>query len=344
VTRLLLSADPPLPVPPSLYGGVERVVADLVGLLRQRGHEVALVAHRDSAAPADTHFAWPTTGEGGWRDLCANLGLLDRAIAGFRPDLVHSFSRLAYLGRHLVSARPKVMSYQRLPTPRTVRAAAALGRGSLTFTGCSEFICARGLASGGRWIAVPNCIDPARYAFVAAVPDDAPLVFLSRIEEIKGAHSAIHIARRSARRLVLAGNRPAGSIHERYFDERIAPEIDGREVEYVGPVDDVAKGALLGRAAALLLPLAWDEPFGIVMIEALACGTPVVVFRRGAAPEIVRDGIDGFVVNGVDAAVKAVAGIGRLQRLACREGVVARFGVDVVADRYEAVYRAALGG
>jgi glycosyltransferase involved in cell wall biosynthesis len=336
--RILLTADPMLPVPPTLYGGIERVIDDMLGALRARGHSVALLAHRDSTAAADARFSWPNIA-GGFRDHVANAQCFSHAVRTFEPQLVHSFSRLAYFGTHLFGRLPLLMSYQRLPTARTVRWAARLGSRSLQFTGCSEYIAALGRRAGGTWQAIPNCVDARRYTPVTAVPADAPLVFLSRLDRIKGAHTAIAIARRSKRRLTIAGNRAESGAEAEYFEREIAPHLDGDSVRYIGPVDDAAKNALLGQAAAMLLPIEWDEPFGIVMIEAMACGTPVIAFDRGAVREVVRDGIDGFVVPDADAAVAAVARLPSVARTDCRARIEATFDVPRVTDRYEALYR-----
>ena len=148
-----------------------------------------------------------------------------------------------------------------------------------------------------------NCVDAAIYTAVTAVPDDAPLAFLGRIERIKGTHTALQIARAAGRRLVIAGN----VADPGYFLAEIEPHIDGDLVSYIGEVDDGEKNRLLGHAAAMLMPIEWEEPFGIVMAEAFACGTPVIGFARGSVPEVVREGVNGFVVNTVDDAVRAVA-------------------------------------
>jgi len=337
--RLLITADPMLPVPPVLYGGIERVVAELVGALRRRGHLVGVLAHRDSTVPADARHAWPNDLRSGSLDHLANLRTLARTTRDFGPDVVHSFSRLAYLGALLTSRRPKLMSYQRHPTPHTVRWAARFAGGSLLFTGCSEFIAGLGRRAGGRWVAIPNCVNTSRYRFIDRVPKDAPLVFLSRVERIKGPHHAIAIARRAGRRLVIAGNRAPAGPEAEYFDRAIAPHVDGDTVRYAGAVDDEQKSEFLGNSAALLLPIEWDEPFGIVMIEAMACGTPVVAFARGAVPEVVRDGIDGFVVESLDAAVSAVGRLADIDRARCRERVQRTFDVEPVTDAYERAYR-----
>src|SRR5206468_12466033 len=128
--------------------------------------------------------------------------------------------------------------------------------------------------------------------------------------EIKGPHLAIEVARRTGRRLILAGNISQG--HESFFEQQVKPFIDGDRVRYVGPVDDLEKNQLLGEAAALLMPILWDEPFGIVMAEALACGTPVIGFQRASVPEVVADGVSGFLVNDV---AQMAAAIDRLPEI-----------------------------
>jgi glycosyltransferase involved in cell wall biosynthesis len=168
---------------------------------------------------------------------------------------------------------------------------------------------------------------------------DAPLVFLGRLERFKGAHSAIEIARRSGRRLVIAGNKVSDGPEPDYFDREIAPHIDDLRVRYVGPVDDRQKNALLGDAAAFLMPIEWEEPFGIVMAEALACGTPVIGFARGSVPEVVRNGVNGFACRGVDDAVAAVSRIFEIDRAVVRRDCEARFSDTAIVDAYIALYR-----
>jgi glycosyltransferase involved in cell wall biosynthesis len=337
--RILLTADPELPVPPKTYGGIERIVADLARGLRRRGHFVGLAAHPDSSAEVERFYPWPASvSRGAWTTL-RNSRALRRAVIDFRPDVLHSFSRLMYLLPLLPTRLPKVMSYQRQPSPRTTRWARRLARGSLTFTGCSEHICRSGRRAGGRWEAIPNFVDPERYSFRSAVPADAPLVFLSRVEPIKGADLAIEVARRAGRRLVIAGNRFENGENGRYWGERIEPHLSRGVVEYVGPVDDRQKDELLGGAAAMLVPVQWEEPFGIVFAEALACGTPVISCPRGALPEIVRDGREGFLSESVEGLVEAVARLATIDRAACRERVEMTFSADVVVGRYEELYR-----
>jgi glycosyltransferase involved in cell wall biosynthesis len=339
--RILLTADPEIPVPPVTYGGIERIVADLVRGLRDRGHSVALVAQAGSTAKVDRFYPWAGSSSSGIWPTLRNGWRLLRAARDFRPDVVHSFSRLIYLLPLLPSRMPKVMSYQRPPSLRTTRRARRLSRGSLTFTGCSEHICRIGRSAGGRWEAIPNFVDPERYTFRPTVPGEAPLVFLSRIEAIKGTHLAIEIARRAGRRLVIAGNHADSGEHGRYWREQIEPHI-GRDVEYVGPVNDQRKNELLGSAVAMLVPVQWDEPFGIVFAEALACGTPVISCPRGALPEIVRSGSEGFLAETLDDLTAAVSRLSSIDRAACRDRVEKVFSARQVVRRYEDLYAAVL--
>lgn len=336
--RVLLTVDPELPVPPGKYGGIERIVDGLAVELRARGHAVALLAHPDSTCDVDALFPWPSLSSRGAGPSLANLRALSQAASAFEADLVHSFSRLLYLLPLLGSGVPRIMSYQRIPTRRTVRGSALLAGRSLTFTGCSDFICSLGRKGGGRWVRIHNFAPIQRYTFVEQVAADAPLIFLGRVERIKGAHTAIAVARRAGRRLIIAGNRPAGAEHERYWAAEIAPHL-GRDVEYIGPVDDEQKNALLGDCAALVAPIEWDEPFGIVFVEALACGTPVISCPRGALPEIVRQGVDGFLAESIDELTDCIGKLAWLDRRECRRRAEEHFSAAAAAGEYEGLYR-----
>jgi glycosyltransferase involved in cell wall biosynthesis len=336
--RILLTADPELPVPPVLYGGIERIVASLITEMRSRGHVVGLLAHPESSAEVDWQAGWPGAASQRWQDTLANMQAMSQAIENFKPDVVHSFSRIAYFGRHLLTRLPKVMSYQRDPSPRTTGWAARLAGKSLVFSGCSEHIAATGRKAGGRWEAIPNFIDPSKFTFVSSVPEEAPLVFLSRIEPIKGCHTAIAIAKASGRRLLIAGNRVESGSASGYWEQEIAPHLGKDGIEYVGTVNDAQKNALLVQAAAMVVPIEWEEPFGIVFAEALACGTPVISCPRGAVPEIVEEGVHGFLIRTVDEGARAVSRLGSLERGACRRRVEELFTAGIVARKYLALY------
>jgi glycosyltransferase involved in cell wall biosynthesis len=340
--RIVITADPYLPVPPRFYGGIERVVDLLVRGLATRGHEITLFAHRESSTAARL---WPygvpphTSGSARMREL-AQVG---RGLWSLRrsADVVHSFGRLAALAPVLpLRGLPKIQSYQRPVSWDGVRHAARLAGSSLHFTGCSTsmYAGAEARASNGRWRTIFNGVDMTRYTPVTRVASDAPLVFLGRLERIKGAHHAIAIARLARRRLIIAGNIVAEGPDGHYFDCEIAPHVDDDLVRYVGPVDDEQKNRVLGQAAALLMPIEWDEPFGIVMAEALACGTPVIGFPRGSVPEVIVDGMNGFHARGVDEAVASVAQLDRIDRAAVRGDAERRFGHDAIVGEYERLY------
>ncbi|MDP1569798.1 MAG: glycosyltransferase family 4 protein [Vicinamibacterales bacterium] len=341
--RLLITADPYLPVPPAYYGGIERVIALLVDGLVARGHEVTLLAHPGSRTPAELipygipphQGAMARTGE-----------LVQAAVVAWAArntvDLVHSFGRLAALAPLLPRRRlPKVQSYQRAVPWRGVARAVRLAGPSVHFTACSSSMYAARPAGTGDWHTVYNAVDLTRYPVALAVEPDAPLMFLGRLERIKGVHHAIAIARGAGRRLVIAGNRVTTPEGEAYFDDEIAPHLDDA-VAYVGEVDDEAKARWLVGAAALLMPIEWEEPFGIVMAEALACGTPVIGFARGSVPEVVVDGRTGFVCRTPEEAIASVARLDRIDRAACRDDAARRFSATALIDAYERVYAAAL--
>jgi glycosyltransferase involved in cell wall biosynthesis len=161
------------------------------------------------------------------------------------------------------------------------------------------------------------------------------LVAFGRIHPDKGTHTAIEIARRAGRRLTLCGI----VQDERYFREMVEPHIDGDRVVYLGSVGPADRGRILGGSAALLHPIAFAEPFGLSVVESMACGTPVVAYRKGSMPEVVDEGVTGRLVDGVDEAVAAVAGITGIDRGGCRVRARERFGADRMVDEYLRVYR-----
>ena len=340
--KILLTADPELPVPPKLYGGIERIIDLLVSGLVSRGHRVALVAHSESVSHADVFFSWYGMRSQNRLDTLRNIWSLGMAAQKFQPDVIHSFSRIAYLLPFLSTSLPKVMSYQREPSSRTTRWAAKLAGDTLTFTGCSDYICRRGKPSGGTWQPIYNCVMLDKFTFQPQVSADAPLVFLSRLERIKGVHTAIAVARKTGRRLIIAGNRVSTPQGEVYWQQEIAPHLDKDRIEYIGPVDDIQKNELLGKAAAMIVPIEWNEPFGIVFVEALACGTPVISRPLGALPEIVRCGTDGFLINTIDAACEAVRNLSKISRHTCRQRAEQHFSAKVIVDRYEVLYQSRL--
>jgi glycosyltransferase involved in cell wall biosynthesis len=333
--RIAITADPELPVPPKHYGGIERIIDLLVAGLVARGHEVTLFAHPDSVTTGKL-VAYAGRSSTSLIHTIRNAALIARHLVGGGYDILHSFSRVAYLLPVLPHPLPKLMTYQRNITRRSVTLGHWLSRGTLHFSAISRGMMTP-VADVGSWHMVFNGVRMASYDFKPTVATDAPLVFLGRIEHIKGPHLAVEVARRTGIPLVIAGNIPPE--HQDYFEQQVRPWVDGSLVTYVGPVDDVQKNVLLGRARAFLMPILWEEPFGIVMAEALACGTPVIGLARGAVPEVVQDGVSGFVREDVEGMVEAVGRAGEIDRAACRASAERSFSDRAVVEGYLAVYR-----
>jgi glycosyltransferase involved in cell wall biosynthesis len=337
--KIALTADPELPVPPRLYGGIERVIDLLARGLVHAGHEVTLFAHPESQVPCELV---PYAGKSSQSrsDTLRNMATVSARVAREGFDIVHSFGRIAYLLPLLPLSIPKLMTYQRTVNPRSIRWGHRLSRGTLQFAAISEWMMAevRDLA---RWHVVFNAVPMDRFSLAPEVSSDAPLVFLGRIEHIKGTHLAIDIARKCGRRLVIAGNIPPGE--QGYFDQQVAPHLDGERIRYIGPVDDARKDEVLGSACALLMPILWEEPFGIVMAEALACGTPVLGLRRGSVPEVVSEGVTGFVRDTADELVLAVQQLSAIDRARCRQRAQDLFSGEALVRQYLAVYGEMVG-
>ncbi len=307
--------------------------------LVERGHEVSLFAHADSRSKGDL-VPWPGLVSTSRIDILKNTAVLTRQLMRSPYDLVHSFSRLAYLAPILPAPVPKLMTYQRAISPRTTGLANRLARGTLQFSAISRWM-VRSEKLRGRWHIVPNGVSLERYDFRADPGEDAPLVFLGRIEEIKGPHLAIEVAQRASVPLVIAGNVPPD--HEAFFRSAVLPHVDGKTIRYFGPVDDARKNDLLGNARGLLMPILWEEPFGIVMTEAMACGTPVIGFSRGAVPEVVEHDITGYVGECVGDLVAGVRTIAEIDRHACRRRVERLYSGSAIVDAYLDVYAAMMG-
>jgi glycosyltransferase involved in cell wall biosynthesis len=165
----------------------------------------------------------------------------------------------------------------------------------------------------------------------------AYLAFLGRLTAEKGPEDAIRIARAAGMPLKIAAKIPRAETG--YFKRHIEPEIDGEAVELVGEVDERSKQPFLSNAAALLFPVKWPEPFGLVMIEAMACGTPVIAYRAGSVPEVIEDGVTGFIVDTEDDAVEAVRKLGRIDRRQVRARFEQRFAANRMAKAYERLYQ-----
>lgn len=332
--RILLIMDPGIPVPPELYGGIERIVYLLANEYTLLGHEVTLLAGPGSYFDGQTqHFGRNDLSRSKWarfKEIMFVWRYLVRNRGKF--DLVHNFGRLIYLLPILNSPIKKLMSYQRSVTARGVALINKMPNKALVFTACSEN-CVQTGNIAGTWRTVYNGVDFSKYKLTAELPAAAPLIFLGRLDKIKGAHTAIKIAKNTGSRLIIAGNKPDTPDNLYYYEREIEPEFDGKHIIYAGPVDDKKKNEYLGMAKALLFPIEWDEPFGIVMVESMACGTPVIAFRKGSVPEVVNSKT-GIIVDNAAEMEKAVLHAGEIDRKSCREDAQKRFDISVIAKEY----------
>jgi glycosyltransferase involved in cell wall biosynthesis len=324
------------PVPPPGYGPWEQVAYDIAEGMMRRGLDVTLFAPGNSRTSARLASVVPV---GVNEDPGLNgdvYGALHTAALFERAhdfDLIHNnFDWKPMTYALATQAPPLVTTIHGFSAPPILAAYYACAHRSF-FCSISDADRDPGLAYLGTTY---NGIDPGRFTFVPT-PGDY-LLFLARFHEEKGAHLAIEVAKRAGVRLVMA----AIPQDERYFREMVEPHIDGDRVRFVGHVVGAERDALLGGALALVHMTTRPERFGLTMIEAMSCGTPVLGARMGSIPEIVVDGATGFLCDDVDAAVANVAKLAALDRAACRAHVEATFTVERMIDRYLAAYRLAL--
>ena len=248
-------------------------------------------------------------------------------------DLIHNFGRLAYLVPILNHPVKKIMSYQREISTRNIKWINKLPNKNIVFTGCSQNLVSRG-AVAGKWKAIYNAAEFTFYKLQDNWSCDAPLIFLGRIEKIKGCHTAIEVAKATNNKLIIAGNISKLPEEIDYYEEEIKPKIDGKQIMFVGEVNDVQKNEWLGKAKALLMPIEWNEPFGIVMIEAMACGTPVLGFNRGAIPEVIDHGVNGFISENKEEMMKHVQQCETIDRSVVRRIAEERFSDEKIGSEY----------
>lgn len=338
--KILLINDPGIPVPQKLYGGIERIVFQLANEYVNLGYDVTLLAGPNSYFNGKTIcFGKNNLQKSKWRNIKEMLFVWWFLIKNHHKfDVVHSFGRLVYLIPILNKPVKKIMSYQREVTVKNIQLIHKLPHKNLHFTGCSNYISQKkGLV--GIWHTVYNFVDINQYTFVGKVPNNAPFVFLGRIDKIKGCHHAIELAKKLNRKLIIAGNISHLNVEKTYFENEIKPLIDGIQIKFIGAVNDIQKNELLGKAAALLMLIDWDEPFGIVMAEALACGTPIIGFARGAVNEVVADGVNGLILDTTVYQNEIINYLNTIDRLECRKSVIKRFSLDHIINDYNKIYK-----
>lgn len=339
--KILIVMDPGILVPPKGYGGHERLVAMFAEEYRRQGHEVHLLVTKGSFVEGCTMHPFGKEGFPPKKsDALQAIPVAWRFLWRHRNtfDLIHNFGRLVYLLPVLHHPVKKIMTYGREISARNIRWINKLPTRNLVFTGCSTNLISR-CAVAGRWETVYNAIDFKKYTLVPVVAKDAPFIFLGRIERIKGCHSAIAVARATNHKLIIAGNVSPLADEQEYFEKEIKPMIDGVQIIHVGPVNDERKNTYLGMAKALLFAIEWDEPFGMVMVEAMACGTPVIAINEGSVDEVVLQGETGFKVQSVAEMINAASRLGVIDRTRCRMQAETRFDVSVIAAKYLSLFQ-----
>jgi glycosyltransferase involved in cell wall biosynthesis len=340
--RVAMLAPPWISVPPPGYGGVETVVSVLTEALVRRGHEVTLFC-----APGSRSGARVTSllAEIHPDEIERSLFEVDHVARAFaeidrgehgRFDVVHDhcgFTAMAMADR---LDTPVVHTLHGQFTANTAAFYARHGH-KAALVGISRAQLALAPVSLGPIDAIPNPIHLAAWPLQERKQDY--VLWVGRFTAEKGPQRAIVAARAAGVPLVLAG--VIQPRQQDFFDREIAPHIDGQRVRFVGEVTGEVKRSLFAHAKALLMPIRWNEPFGMVMVEALACGTPVIAFPEGAAHELVIDGSTGFIVDDEQAMTAAIGRVGTIAPRTCRAWVAENIDVDVVAAAYERTYRAA---
>ncbi|WP_211244839.1 glycosyltransferase family 4 protein [Intrasporangium oryzae] len=336
--RIAMVAPPYFGVPPEGYGGVEAVIASLVDSLVDRGHHVTLLAAGHNGTRAQRFvrtFAQPSSVRlGDAVPEVVNAARVAQRLACEEVDLVHDHTlagALLAIGRRT----PTVVTVHG-PTTDLAELYRPLGK-AVQLVAISD--AQRAVAPDLNWIAtVHNGIDVLSYPFVEAKLDYA--VFLGRYHPEKAPHLAIDAARAAGVPILLAG-KCTEPVEIAYYEREIRPRL-GPDVIDTGPADATRKRRILAEARVLLFPLCWEEPFGLVMAEALACGTPVVALRRGSVAEVVVHGVTGIVVDTPDELPAAIHRAALLDPRDCRADVATRFAAETMADGYEAAYHRVL--
>lgn len=228
------------------------------------------------------------------------------------------------------------MCYQRKIDSRNIKLINRISPKNMFLTACSNRLISNQQLNG-NWNVVYNPVRMAFYSLSIIPHVDSPLIYLGRLNKSKGCHIAIEVAKKTNNKLIIAGNIDLDENGLDYFHNYIEPNIDGKQIVYLGEVNDNQKKMHLGNAKAMLFPITWEEPFGIVMIESMACGTPVVAFDCGSVGEVVDEGITGFKVNNKDEMILAISQIHYIDRASCREHAKKRFDVSVIASNYMAL-------
>ncbi|BAY20922.1 group 1 glycosyl transferase [Calothrix sp. NIES-2100] len=322
-------------VPPPTYGGIELVVSHLTDELVRRGHEVTLFASGDSQTLATLEAIYP-------RALRLDPNVKEYAVYEML-ELSQVYQRAAefdIIHSHVGISALSLASLVSTPTVHTLH-------GSFTKDNRKAFSHHKkqpyiSISNAQRQIdlnyfgTVYNGINLADYPLKKQPQEPGYLAFLGRFSPDKGPHHAIAIAKQSGWRLKMAGK--IDLVDSKFFEQEIAPHIDGQQIEFIGEVNLAQKAELLGNAAITLFPITWQEPFGLVMIESMATGTPVIAMNLGSVPEVIAHGESGFVCQNYEEMVDMIPQALKLNRQTCREYVENKFSVAQMVNGYEAIY------
>ncbi len=319
-----------------MYGGTERIVSYLTEELVAQGHEVTLFASGDSITRARHIAPCPVSLrlDGRCIDQMAHHTLLLEQVfqQGYQFDIIHfhiDYLHFPLSRRHLFphittlhgrldipDLEPLYNEFEEIPV--------------VSISLAQQRPLPHANWAGNVYHGLPPNL------FTLQDKPDGYLAFLGRISPEKRLDRAIQIAEISGIPLKIAAK--IDRVDQDYFSAEIRPLLNNPLVEYIGEIDDAAKGEFLGKAQALLFPIDWEEPFGLVMIEAMACGTPVIAFRRGSVPEVMVEGVTGFIVDGLEDALTAVNKVHELNRRQCRQVFEERYTADLMARNYLAIY------
>lgn len=336
--KILIVSPPWIRVPPLGYGGIELVVGLLADELAKRGHDVTLFATGDSDTQAKLDYLFE---EGQTSKLGMTLYDAMQVSEAYKSadefDIVHDHS--GFIGVAFAhTVKPPVLHTLHGPFTNDTTRFYEHFKDACYYNAISEYqkSC---LPTLNYVETVYNAVDVHKYEF--SEEKDDYLILVSRVSPNKGTHLAIQVAKELGEKLILVGK--IDPIDMDYFTTQVAPEVDGDQIIFTGEVGDAEKRELLKRAKCFVFPIQWPEPFGLVMAEAMACGTPAVVIRNGSSPEVVADGTTGFVVDTLNEMLDAVKRAGEIDPRACREHVEKNFSPAKMADVYEANYRRILG-
>lgn len=327
-------------IPPQKYGGTERVVHILTEKLVQRGHNVTLFATGDSDTSARLFFvANKSIREMDEDDIYGfnvktlmNIGNAYNLQENF--DVIHDHNGYLGLPTAQIVDTPVVVTQHGPFTKSQKRIYRLLNRPCIVSISKSQGQQAKGLNHIGT---VHNGLDMSHYPFSNG--NDGYLLFVGRISKEKGVHSAIKVAKEVGLPLVIAAKLDDTVPREyRYFKKEVEPKLGG-DIEWVGEVGEQKRNKLMSEALCILHPITWSEPFGLTLIEAMACGCPAVAIGMGSIPEVVSDGHTGYVVNNTNEMVDAVKKIDTIDRAECRRYALSTFSGDRMADGYEHVYK-----